>query len=215
MEKERINMFYQDKLLKMNLQMFSDPEPEPTPEPKDKSSDSNPPKPELKYTDEDVDKIIAKRLDRWQKDQEAKQKEAERLAAMSAEERANEEIKKLKAQIKTYEQAETRHAMAAQVEKELKEANLTASADMVNMLVRETAEETNAAIKAYVANMEAMQKQWDVERSKGKSKPAATATSLPDADTMPTKDQILRMTYRDHVAFKQAHPEEYKRIMGK
>ena len=208
-------MFYQDKLLKMNLQMFSDPEPEPTPEPKGKPSEPTPPKPELKYTDEDVDKIIAKRLDRWQKDQEAKQKEAERLAAMSAEERANEEIKKLKAQIKTYEQAETRHAMAAQVEKELKEANLTASADMVNMLVRETAEETNAAIKAYVANMEAMQKQWDVERSKGKSKPAATATSLPDADTMPTKDQILRMTYRDHVAFKQAHPEEYKRIMGK
>lgn len=208
-------MFYQDKLLKMNLQMFSDPEPEPTPEPKDEPSEPTPPKPELKYTDEDVDKIIAKRLDRWQKDQEAKQKEAERLAAMSAEERANEEIKKLKAQIKTYEQAETRHAMAAQVEKELKEANLTASADMVDMLVRETAEETNAAIKAYVANMEAMQKQWDVERSKGKSKPAATATSLPDADTMPTKDQILRMTYRDHVAFKQAHPEEYKRIMGK
>lgn len=208
-------MFYQDKLLKMNLQMFSDPDPEPTPGPKDKPSDPTPPKPELKYTDEDVDKIIAKRLDRWQKDQEAKQKEAERLAAMSAEERANEEIKKLKAQIKTYEQAETRHAMAAQVEKELKEANLTASADMVNMLVRETAEETNAAIKAYVANMEAMQKQWDVERSKGKPKPSAQPTSLPDADTMPTKDQILRMTYREHVAFKQAHPEEYKRIMGK
>ena len=208
-------MFYQDELLKMNLQMFSDPDPEPTPEPEDKPSDPTPPKPELKYTDEDVDKIIAKRLDRWQKDQEAKQKEAERLAAMSAEERANEEIKKLKAQIKTYEQAETRHAMAAQVEKELKEANRTASADMVDMLVRETAEETNAAIKAYVANMEAMQKQWDVERSKGKAKPAATATSLPDAKTMPTKDQILRMTYREHVAFKQAHPEEYKKIMGK
>lgn len=208
-------MFYQDELLKMNLQMFSEPDPEPAPEPKDEPSDPTPPKPELKYTDEDVDKIIAKRLDRWQKDQEAKQKEAERLAAMSAEERANEEIKKLKAQIKTYEQAETRHAMAAQVEKELKEANLTASADMVDMLVRETAEETNAAIKAYVANMEAMQKQWDVERSKGKAKPAATATSLPDADTMPTKEQILRMTYRDHVAFKQAHPEEYKQIMGK
>lgn len=208
-------MFYQDKLLKMNLQMFSDPDPEPTLEPEGEPSEPTPPKPELKYTDEDVDKIIAKRLDRWQKDQEAKQREAERLAAMSVEERANEEIKKLKAQIKTYEQAETRHAMAAQVEKELKEANLTASADMVNMLVRETAEETNAAIKAYVANMEAMQKQWDVERSKGKSKPAAQPTSLPDADKMPTKDQILHMTYRDHVAFKQAHPEEYKRIMGK
>lgn len=208
-------MFYQDKLLKMNLQMFSDPDSETTSESKDKSSVSTPPKPELKYTDEDVDKIIAKRLDRWQKDQEAKQKEAERLAAMSAEERANEEIKKLKAQIKTYEQAETRHAMAAQVEKELKEANLTASADMVDMLVRETAEETNAAIKAYVANVEAMQKQWDVERSKGKAKPAAQPTSLPDAKTMPTKDQILRMTYREHVAFKQAHPEEYKKIMGK
>lgn len=208
-------MFYQDELLKMNLQMFSDPEPEPTSEPKSEPSEPTPPKPELKYTDEDVDKIIAKRLDRWQKDQEAKQKEAERLAAMSAEERANEEIKKLKAQIKTYEQAETRHAMAAQVEKELKEANLTASADMVNMLVRETAEETNAAIKAYVANMEAMQKQWDVERSKGKVKPSAQPTSLDVNSKLPTKDQILRMTYGDHVAFKQAHPEEYKKIMGK
>lgn len=208
-------MFYQDELLKMNLQMFSEPDPEPTPEGQDKPSNPTPPKPELKYTDEDVDKIIAKRLDRWQKDQEAKQKEAERLAAMSAEERANEEIKKLKAQIKTYEQAETRHAMAAQVEKELKEANLTASADMVGMLVRETAEETNAAIKAYVANMEAMQKQWDVERSKGKAKPSATATPLDVDSKLPTKEQILRMTYRDHVAFKQAHPEEYKQIMGK
>lgn len=208
-------MFYRDELLKMNLQMFSDPDPEPASEPKDEPSDLTPPKPELKYTDEDVDKIIAKRLDRWQKDQEAKQKEAERLAEMSAEERANEEIKKLKAQIKTYEQAETRHAMAAQVEKELKEANLTASADMVGMLVRETAEETNAAIKAYVANMEAMQKQWDVERSKGKVKPSATATPLDIDSKLPTKEQILRMTYGDHVAFKQAHPEEYKRIMGK
>ena len=208
-------MFYQDKLLKMNLQMFSDPDPEPTPEAKGKPSEPTPPKPELKYTDEDVDKIIAKRLDRWQKDQEAKQKEAERLAAMSAEERANEEIKKLKAQIKTYEQAETRHAMATQVEKELKEANLAASTDMVNMLVRDTAEETQAAIKTFVASMEAMQKQWDVERSKGKPKPAATATSLDVNSKLPTKDQILRMTYGDHVAFKQAHPEEYKKIMGK
>lgn len=208
-------MFYQDKLLKMNLQMFSDPDPEPTPEPEGEPSEPTPPKPELKYTDEDVDKIIAKRLDRWQKDQEAKQKEAERLAAMSAEERANEEIKKLKAQIKTYEQAETRHAMATQVEKELKEANLAASTDMVNMLVRDTAEETQAAIKTFVASMEAMQKQWDVERSKGKPKPAATATSLDVNSKLPTKDQILRMTYGDHVAFKQAHPEEYKKIMGK
>lgn len=208
-------MFYQEKLLKMNLQMFSDPEPEPTPEPKSEPSDPTPPKPELKYTDEDVDKIIAKRLDRWQKDQEAKQKEAERLAAMSAEERANEEIKKLKAQIKTYEQAETRHAMAAQVEKELKEANLTVDADMVGMLVRDTAEETQAAIKTFVASMEAMQKQWDVERSKGKPKPAAQPTSLDVNSKLPTKDQILRMTYGDHVAFKQAHPDEYKRIMGK
>ncbi|EGP5129554.1 DUF4355 domain-containing protein [Enterococcus faecium] len=215
MEKERINMFYQDELLKMNLQMFSDPDPEPETKPEDKSSEPTLPKPELKYTDEDVDKIIAKRLDRWQKDQEAKQKEAERLAAMSVEERANEEINKLKAQIKTYEQAETRHAMAAQVEKELKEAKLTASTNMVNMLVRDTAEETNAAIKAYVANMEAMQKQWDVERSKGKSKPSAQPTSLDVDSKLPTKDQILRMTYGDHVAFKQAHPEEYKKIMGK
>lgn len=208
-------MFYQDELLKMNLQMFSDPEPEATPEPKGEPSEPTPPKPEPKYTDEDVDKIIAKRLDRWQKDQEAKQKEAERLAAMSAEERANEEIKKLKAQIKTYEQAETRHAMAAQVEKELKEANLTVDANMVGMLVRDTAEETQAAIKTFVASMEAMQKQWDVERSKGKLKPSAQPTSLDVNSKLPTKDQILRMTYGDHVAFKQAHPEEYKKIMGK
>ena len=57
-------MFYQDKLLKMNLQMFSDPDSETTSESKDKSSDSTQPKPEQKYTDEDVEKISATRVNR-------------------------------------------------------------------------------------------------------------------------------------------------------
>ena len=45
-------------------------------------------KPAAKYTDEDVDKILNKKFAEWQKNQEKKVSEAERLSKMTAEEKA-------------------------------------------------------------------------------------------------------------------------------
>ena len=47
-------------------------------------------KPAAKYTDEDVDKILNKKFAEWQKNQEKKVSEAERLSKMTAEEKAAE-----------------------------------------------------------------------------------------------------------------------------
>lgn len=202
-------MFTNKFLIPMNLQMFSEEPPvEDNAETTPPAGTDTPPEPEKKYTDKDVDEIIAKRLKRWEKEQQDRQAEAERLAKMSAEERANEEIKSLKAQLDEYKKAEARHTMADQVVKELAKSGLSASADIVNMLVRDTAEDTSAAIKAYVENIQAMQKDWAKERN------SRTVKTIPiTGDNTPTKQDILKMTYADHVAFKMANPELYEQIM--
>lgn len=83
---------YNNDLFKMNLQLFADePQQEPAPETE--------PAPERKYTQAEVDAAIASRLSRANKDvekriEEARQEacsEAEKLAMMNAEQRAEHE----------------------------------------------------------------------------------------------------------------------------
>ena len=77
----------------MTLQLFADPE-DPTPaDPKPQDPETNPkepesdPEPKAKYTDEDLDRIIARKIAEERKKQDKAVREAQRLANMSAEER--------------------------------------------------------------------------------------------------------------------------------
>ena len=80
------------------LQLFAEPtdpnptDPTPPVDPKDPKEPTDP-KPEPKYTDEDLDRIISDRLARWQKEQDKKISEAEKLAKMDAQEKAEYEKK--------------------------------------------------------------------------------------------------------------------------
>lgn len=52
--------------------------------------------PEKKYSDEDLNAIIDKRLARWKADQEKEKAEAKRLAEMNAQERQKQNVTKCK-----------------------------------------------------------------------------------------------------------------------
>lgn len=72
-------------------------EPMPTAEPTesvdtqvDKQAGENPPKKELKYTDEDVNRIIDEKFKKWSSKQAKKEQEAQRLAGLSEAEKAQE-----------------------------------------------------------------------------------------------------------------------------
>ena len=66
-----------------DLQLFAESEPnEPTAEGEGAKEPAKEPEP--KYTDEDVDRIISEKFAKWQKKQEAKLTEAQKLANMES-----------------------------------------------------------------------------------------------------------------------------------
>jgi uncharacterized membrane-anchored protein YjiN (DUF445 family) len=76
-------------------------------------------KDEKLFTQEDIEKIISKRLDRERKKSEEEKVEAERLAKMSAEERAKAEFEKEKSKFEEERQQHQREKLELQVTKEL------------------------------------------------------------------------------------------------
>ena len=68
-------------------------------------------KPELKYSDEDVDRIISQKFAKWQEDQEAKINEAKKLEKMNAEEKAEYERQKLEDELAKYKAREAKREM--------------------------------------------------------------------------------------------------------
>ena len=169
--------------------------------------------PEKKYTDADVDRIINKRFARWQKEQEEKAAEAKRLAELSAEERANEQIKKLQAEINDYKKADAKRSMQKQVKAELSEAGLTVDEGVASLLVRDTAEATKEAIDTYIKSMKEAQSKWETEFYKGNKKSVVPPTDV-SGKGQPTREQILKMPYAEHVAFKRNNPDLYNKIMN-
>ena len=65
--------------------------PEQPLEPDKKEQEHEQPEQEKKYSDADVNAIIDKKFAKWQKEQESKIKEAEKLAEMNAQEKAEYE----------------------------------------------------------------------------------------------------------------------------
>lgn len=224
MEKERIDMFKKGNLLAMNLQYFAeggeggqaggeggtDNQTFDIKQLTDEQLQAI--KAEFHFKDDnDVDEIIKNKHSRWQKELQEKEAEAARLAKMSAEEKLNEELKQAQEMLNQYKQKEARHEMATQVTKELNEAGIASTPQMVDMLVRDTAEETQKAIESYKQALAVLQADWEKKRNAG-TPPLAPATKL---STKLTKDDVLKMSYSEHVNFKLQHPEEYKQIMGK
>ena len=161
--------------------------------------------------DKDVDKIIKSKRARWAKEKEEAEKEVARLASLSAEEKLQEQLEVAQKKIAEFEHADRMRAMANEVTKQLQDAHIDSTPEMVNMLVRDTAEETAKAIEAYKASVASMQSAWEKARNAGKP-PVTSQTNL-DGKQLPTKQEILQMTYAQHVRFKREHPDEYKEIM--
>ena len=85
----------------LDLQLFADEgaadgsetqEPaNPTTETKEADEKENEPKPEKKYSDDDVDKILNKKFAEWEKKKQKEVDEAKKLADMNAKEKAEYE----------------------------------------------------------------------------------------------------------------------------
>lgn len=138
---------------KFVLQLLAEPAPteptpaEPTPtEPTSKDTKGA----ELKYTDDDVDRILNQKFAEWQKKQEKKTSEAERLGKMTAEEKANERMKALEDKLKEYETSAARAEMTKQARAILLGENIHVGDELISKLIAEDAESTKESVESFV-----------------------------------------------------------------
>lgn len=156
----------------LNLQLFAE-EPtngsgnvvtEPT-EPIDgKNSEPAPnAKPELKYSDEDVDKLINKKFAEWESKKQkeieaekAKADEAAKLAEMGAKEKAEHFLKKeqeahaaTQKELDEYKRKDTLSEMSKEARKMLAAESINISDELLSLIVTTDAEQTQTAVKSF------------------------------------------------------------------
>lgn len=107
------------------------------------------PKPEKKYTDDDVDKIVSKRLAREREQAKKEKEEAEKLAEMNAQQKAEYKLAEAEKRIAELERKESLAEMTKVARKMLSESDINASDELLAMLVTPDAQETKTAIDAF------------------------------------------------------------------
>lgn len=170
-----------------------------TPE-KQPNQPGNDPKPAAKYTDEDVDKIIEKKFAEWQKKQEKKVSEAERLSKMTAEEKANERIKQLEERLAAADREKAVAAMSRQARAILSEKNINVNDELLANLVADDADATKANCENFISLFTTAVEKAVKERVKGDTPKTGTSSGM-------TKEQILAIPNR---AERQRMMKEHK-----
>ena len=149
-----------EKLLKnkFNLQLFTDND---APGGGEGNNDNDAPgggegqegeKNTKKYSDEDVNKIIAKKFAEWEKKQEKKTKEnqeAERLKNMSEQEKRDHEFKELQDKIANYEKQEALGKMTKVARSILSEQEINVNDELLSNLVTEDADTTKTNVENF------------------------------------------------------------------
>ena len=155
-------------------------------------------KPEKKYTDADVDRMVKQRLARERKAAEKKarqQAEAEKLKNMSAAEKRDAEFEQMKARLASLEAEKNQAEMLSTASDILKDAGINVSSKLVGHLIAETADETKANVDEFVKLFnDAVNKGVKAAMKANGSNPKrkGDTSSLTRDEIMKTKDPLER-----------------------
>lgn len=189
-------------LLPLDLQLFAEQAEEAQDTPKaDETEQATPPA--KTFTQDELNAIIEKRLERERKDAQARidkaVTEAQKLAKMSADERAEHERKELQAKLAAREAEITKRELKAEAKSQLTDKGLPI--ELADMLPYEDAESTNAALDAVERVFRAAVEKAVTERLKGNAPKIA----------QPAPVDLTNMTYAERAALYQTDPEQYRK----
>ena len=147
-------------LLSMDLQYFAENEKPDGGEPKpadDAGAEDKKPDEPKSFTEEQLQKIVQERLDRFAKKAEKEKEEAirtareraEELANMTAEQREKERLEELEKELKEYKSREKKAEIRDEARKILASKGHTLSEDKLELLVRDNIEDTEKSINAF------------------------------------------------------------------
>lgn len=113
-------------------------------------------KPELKYSDEDVDKLINKKFAEWESKKQkeieaekAKAEEAAKLAKMNAQQKAEHERDELQKKYDELLKKDTLSEMSKEARKMLAAESINISDELLSLIVTTDAEQTQTAVKSF------------------------------------------------------------------
>ena len=161
------------------------------------------------FTQEEVDKMIQKRLARERKDIEAKieaeRAEAERLAKMSEAEKQQALFKEQVAEFEATKRAFEQEKLLNETSKQLASKNLPI--EFAEMLKAQDAESTFENIKIFEAKFNEAVERLVNERLKGKTPKAQTGA----VDGV-TKEAFNKMSYKERLELYNSDPELYNKL---
>lgn len=200
-------------LLKMNLQIFAESEQlenaSEEVENKQQEVQSEQSDPELRsFTQDELNSILAKEKAKMQKAMDEKVSEAQKLAKMTADQKAEYEQKQREESLKRREADITKRELMAEAKNMLVEKKLPVSlAGVLNYTDADSCQESIEAVET--AFQEAVETIVH-ERLRG-GEPMKKA---PDTQTV-TKEEFTKMGYTERLKLKTEKPEVYKELSGK
>lgn len=191
------------KRLFMALQMFAedpagnDPAGGQDPAGTDPKATEPKNKPEKKYTDEDVDRIInqkfAQKFSEWEKKQSKAKDEAEKLAGMNAEQKEKYENEQLKKQVQELLRKDALGKMATVARGMLGEKNISVSDDLIEMLISDDAEKTKSSVDSFITAFQSAVEKAVKDALKGNPpKKTSEPASITKEQIMKVKDPLER-----------------------
>lgn len=149
---------------------------------------------EKKYSDKELDEILGKRFARWQKEQQKAVDEAQKLATMNAQQKAEYERDQLQKQLDEYKRKDSLAEMSKTARKMLADDGISVSDDVLALLVTTDAEKTKAAVDGFKTAFKDAVEAAVKERLKGEPprKGSGSPTGMTKEAIMAIKDPELR-----------------------
>lgn len=151
-------------------------------------------KPQPKYTDEDLDRIIQEKKAKWDKQAKEAEEEAKKLAKMNAQQKAEHERDKLQKQLDELLNEKARADMAKEARKMCAEANVNVSDDILASIITSDADTTKEAVESFIELFKGEVEKAVKDALKGNSFKRGTGSNggVTKEDIMKVSDPIER-----------------------
>lgn len=160
------------------------------------------------FTQEEVNNIVEKRLNKEKNKWKNEVDQAKRLAEMSAEDRAREEFKMQKAEFERQKAEFERERLLVQTQRELSTKNIPV--EFADMLVKDDAESTKAAIDNFASLYNQSVEKGVSNKMKGRP-PKTKQTPSDGLD----RAAFFKLSLAEQQKMAKENPERYKELTKK
>ncbi|XVL42683.1 DUF4355 domain-containing protein [Staphylococcus equorum] len=159
----------------------------------DQQGDKNDQQGDKTFSQEEVDQILKERLAREKKNKEDAVKEAEKLAKMNKDQKAEYEREQMQKELDAYKAKEARNEMKQTAKDMLKEKDITADDELLEIVTADTADQTSENVKAFTDVLnKTVKEQVQAKLTQGTPKSFQATGSMSREDIMGIKDDSQR-----------------------